>query len=92
MLQAFVPRALGTAWAAYCVQPTEPILQNGWQGPGSLVQTPSALPAVVDGTVHPLSAYTLSFLKRMFTFDSALRVIFSQAVPTASTTLQAMRK
>ena len=33
--------------------------------------------AVADGTVHPLTATTLSFLKRLFTYKSALQILFS---------------
>lgn len=32
--------------------------------------------AVLDGTVHPLTATTLSFLKRLFTYRSALQILF----------------
>ncbi|KAK9812710.1 hypothetical protein WJX72_002444 [[Myrmecia] bisecta] len=42
---------------------------------------------VPDGTVHPLSAYTLSFLKRLFTYDSAMPILFgdaSSATPQSS--------
>ena len=47
------------------------------------------LDAVVDGGVHPLSSYTLNLLSRLFTFDSALPVLFgslseSPPSPTAA--------
>ena len=32
-----------------------------------------------DGTVHPLAAYTLGFLKRLFTYESSVLVLFSDA-------------
>lgn len=32
--------------------------------------------AVADGTVHPLTATTLSFLKRLFIYRSALHILF----------------
>lgn len=40
-----------------------------------------------DGTVHPHTAYTLSFLKRLFTYESSISVLFlespSQPTPLA---------
>lgn len=30
-----------------------------------------------DGTVHPLAAYTLSFLKRLFGFEATIDTLFS---------------
>lgn len=33
-----------------------------------------------DGTVHPLTAYTLSFLKRLFTYESSINVLFLEPV------------
>jgi Exo70 exocyst complex subunit len=32
---------------------------------------------VADGTVHPLTAYSLSFLKRLFTYESSITVLFA---------------
>jgi len=32
-----------------------------------------------DGTVHPLAAYTLGFLKRLFTYESSVLVLFADA-------------
>lgn len=32
---------------------------------------------VPDGTVHPLTAYSLSFLKRLFTYESSITVLFA---------------
>lgn len=29
-----------------------------------------------DGTVHPLAAYTLSFLKRLFAYEAAVDTLF----------------
>ena len=31
-----------------------------------------------DGTVHPLAAYTLSFLKRLFGFEATIDTLFSE--------------
>ncbi len=30
-----------------------------------------------DGTVHPLAAYTLSFLKRLFAYEATIDTLFS---------------
>ena len=35
--------------------------------------------AVADGTVHPLTATTLSFLKRLFIYRSALHILFQDS-------------
>jgi exocyst complex protein 7 len=32
-----------------------------------------------DGTVHPLAAYTLSFLKRLFAYEAAIDTLFGDA-------------
>ena len=32
-----------------------------------------------DGTVHPLAAYTLSFLKRLFAYEATLDTLFGDA-------------
>ncbi|KAL0036401.1 hypothetical protein WJX77_006182 [Trebouxia sp. C0004] len=42
---------------------------------GSISKDP-AKNTVPDGTVHPLTATTLSFLKRLFTYKSALHILF----------------
>lgn len=41
--------------------------------------------AVADGTVHPLTATTLSFLKRLFIYRSALHILFQDtSSPTSN--------
>lgn len=37
---------------------------------------------VADGTVHPLTAYSLSFLKRLFTYESSITVLFADPEAT----------
>ncbi len=32
-----------------------------------------------DGTVHPLAAYTLSFLKRLFAYEATIDTLFGDA-------------
>ncbi|KAK9818574.1 hypothetical protein WJX74_001369 [Apatococcus lobatus] len=50
--------------------------------------------SVADGTVHPLTASTLSFLKRLFSYVSAPRVLFAEdergpiPIPQARTVFQ----
>ena len=41
-----------------------------------------------DGTVHPLTAYSLSFLKRLFTYESSISVLFveTSALPQLART------
>lgn len=43
--------------------------------------------AVSDGTVHPLIATTLSFLKRLLTYKSALQILFADSSRYALTPL-----
>lgn len=37
-----------------------------------------------DGTVHPLAAYTLSFLKRLFAYEATLDTLFGDAANEVS--------
>ena len=38
---------------------------------------------VADGTVHPLAAYTLGYLKRMFTYESSIPILFGDGASAA---------
>ena len=38
--------------------------------------------AVGDGSVHPLAAQTIAFLKRLLAFRSAAAVVFAEGEPT----------
>ena len=50
----------------------------------SSIARDSSKHSVADGTVHPLAAYTLGYLKRMFTYDSSIPILFGDVakVPT----------
>jgi len=40
---------------------------------------------VVDGTVHPLAAYTLGYLKRIFAYDSSIPILFGDPADPPAT-------
>lgn len=40
---------------------------------------------VVDGTVHPLAAYTLGYLKRIFAYDSSTPILFGDPADPPAT-------
>ena len=42
----------------------------------SSISRDSTKHTVADGTVHPLAAYTLGYLKRMFSYDSSVPFLF----------------
>jgi exocyst complex protein 7 len=44
-----------------------------------------------DGTVHPLAAYTLSFLKRLFAYEAAVDTLFSDEANEAAALAAARR-
>ena len=69
---------------------SEQLLCSRWATPDVLGLSPLQLIVrrfvcvhqVADGTVHPLTAYSLSFLKRLFTYESSITVLFADPEAT----------